>query len=94
MNTSQIKGGASGIQVIDYDNSSRMDLNSTKGSVVHPLVSSTIGSFTGTVTTPNSYSKTQADRLIHSDRRTDTIQLPKYHYHETIHLNTRRSRYH
>ena len=64
VNTLQIKGGTSGIQVIDLNNNSLMDLDNTQISVNKPLVCSTTGNFTGNVTAPNLYSKTQVDTLI------------------------------
>ena len=64
VNTLQIKGGTSGIQVTDLNNSSLMDLDNTQISVNKPLVCSTTGNFTGNVTAPNLYRKTQVGTVI------------------------------
>ena len=64
VNTLQIKGGTSGIQMIDFNNNSLMDLDTTKISVNKPLVWSSTGNFTGDVTASNLYSKTEVDTLI------------------------------
>ena len=64
VNTLQIKGGTSGIQMIDSNNNSLMDLDNTQVSVNQPLVCSSSGYFTGDVTAPNLYNKTDVDTLI------------------------------
>ena len=50
LNTLQIKGGSSGIQIIDSNSNSLMDLDNTQVSVDKPLVCSSSGYFTGDVT--------------------------------------------
>ena len=64
VNTLQIKGGSSGIQIIDSNSNSLMDLDNTQVSVNQPLVCSSSGYFTGDITAPNSYNKTDVDTLI------------------------------
>ena len=64
INTLQIKGGTSGIQIIYFNNNSLMDLDNTQISVNQPLVCSSSGYFTGDVTAPNLYNKTDVDTLI------------------------------
>ena len=64
LNTLQIKGGTSGIQIIDSNSNSLMDLDNTQVSVNQPLVCSSSGYFTGDVTAPNLYNKTDVDTLI------------------------------
>ena len=58
INTLQIKGGTSGIQMIDFNNNSLMDLDSTQVSVNKPLVCSSTGNFTGDVTASTLFNKT------------------------------------
>ena len=83
MNTLQIKGGTSGIQIIDLNSNYRMDLDNTQISVNKPLVCSTTGKFTGNVTAPNLYSKTQVDTLIAniplSSYYTNTVRYNVFH---------------
>ena len=64
LNTLQIKRGSSGIQIIDSNSNSLMDLDNTQVSVNKPLVCSSSGYFTGDVTASNLYSKTEVDTLI------------------------------
>ena len=64
LNTLQIKGGSSGIQIIDSNSNSLMDLDNTQISINKPLVCSSTGYFTENVTAPNLYSKTEIDTLI------------------------------
>ena len=64
VNTLQMKGGTSGIQMIDFNNNSLMDLDNTQVSVNKPLVCSSTGYFTGDVTASNLYNKTEVDTLI------------------------------
>ena len=85
VNTLQIKGGTSGIQVIDLNNNSLMDLDNTQISVNKPLVCSTTGNFTGNVTAPNLYSKTQVDTLI--------ANIPLSSYYTQTQLDTMFSTY-
>ena len=66
LNTLQIKGGTSGIQVIDFNNNSLVDLDNTQVSVKKPLVCSSTGYFTGNVTASNLYNKTEIDSMIGS----------------------------
>ena len=58
LNTLQIKGGTSGIEIVDFNNNSLMDLDNTQISVNKPLVCSS------TVTASNLYNKTDVDALI------------------------------
>ena len=64
LDTLQIKGGTSGIQVIDLNNNSLMDLDNTQISINKPLVCSSTGYFTGNVTASNLYNKTEIDSMI------------------------------
>ena len=64
VNTLQIKGGTSRIQMIDLNNNSLLDLDNTQVSVNKPLACSSTGNFTGDVTASNLYNKTEVDTLI------------------------------
>ena len=64
LNTLQIKGGTSGIEIVYFNNNSLMDLDNTQISINEPLVCSSTGYFTGYVTAANFYNKTQIDTLI------------------------------
>ena len=64
LDTLEIKVGTSGIQITDFNNNSLMDLDNTQVSVNQPLVCSSSGYFTGDVTAPNLYNKTDVDTLI------------------------------
>ena len=64
LNTLQIKGGSSGIQIIDSNSNSLMDLDNTQVSVNKSLVCSLSGYLTGDVTASNLYNKTEVDTLI------------------------------
>ena len=64
LDTLQIKGGTSGIQIIDFNNNSLMDLDNTQISINKPLVCSSTRYFTGNVTASNLYNKTEIDSMI------------------------------
>ena len=64
LDTLQIKGGSSGIQIIDSNNNSLMDLDNTQISINKPLVCSSTGYFTGNVTASSLYNKTEIDSMI------------------------------
>ena len=64
IDTLQIKGGTSGIQVIDFNNNSLMDLDNTQISINKPLVCSSTRYFTGNVTASKLYNKTEIDSMI------------------------------
>ena len=57
LDTLQIKGGTSGIQVIDFNNNSLTDLDNAQVSVDKRLVCSSTGYVTGNVTASNLYNK-------------------------------------
>ena len=63
LSTLQIKGGSSGIQIIDSNSNSLMDLDNTQVSVNKPLVCSSTGYFTGDVTASKLYNKTEIDTM-------------------------------
>ena len=64
VNTLQITGGTSGIQMIYVNKNSLMDLDNTQVSVNKPLVCSSTGNFTGDGTASKLYNKTEVDTLI------------------------------
>ena len=85
LNTLQIKGGTSGIEIVDFNNNSLMDLDNTQISVNKPLVCSSTGYFTGDVTAANLYNKTQIDTLI--------ANIPLSSYYTQAQLDTMFSTY-
>ena len=85
LNTLQIKGGTSGIEIVDFNNNSLMDLDNAQITINKPLVCSSTGDFTGDVTAANLYNKTQIDTLI--------ANIPLSSYYTQTQLDTMFSTY-
>ena len=64
LDTLQIKGGTSGVQIIDFNNNSLMDLDNPHISINKPLVYSSTGYFTGKLTASKLYDKPETDTMI------------------------------